>query len=109
MSMKRSDGTNINDNETQRQRALDFRQMHVVGPLLQIVNAWDSVSARVAAAAGASAIGTTSFGIALAHGVQDGENLEWPEMRAVVMGVSTAVGVPVTVDLEAGRGATPSD
>src|SRR3954470_15589542 len=91
----------------QRARAQAFRAMHTDGPVLQIANAWNAWSARIMQAAGATAIGTTSFGVSLDHGVFDGELLPFDVALAVASEVAAAVAVPVTVDLEAGRGATP--
>src|SRR5881409_3359888 len=93
----------------ERARAEAFRAMHTDGPVLQIANAWNAWSARIMQAAGATAIGTTSFGVSLDHGVFDGELLPFDVVLAVAADVAAAVTVPVTVDLEAGRGATPAD
>jgi 2-methylisocitrate lyase-like PEP mutase family enzyme len=94
---------------SQSERAARFRDQHAGARPLQLVNAWDAMSARVLAAAGAPAIGTTSFGVALHHGVWDGEQLAFDEVLAVTDAIASAVDVPVTVDLEAGRGAAPAD
>ena len=104
--MQNTDGTDL---VAQRQRAEAFRAMHAGGPVLQIANAWNAWSARIMAAAGARAIGTTSFGVSLDNGVFDGEQLPFDVALAVAAGVAGAADVPVTVDLEAGRGATPDD
>ena len=61
------------------------------------------------AAAGAPAIGTTSFGVALNHGVWDGEQLPLDEALAVATAIVDAVEVPVSVDMEAGRGRSPAE
>jgi 2-methylisocitrate lyase-like PEP mutase family enzyme len=61
------------------------------------------------AVAGAAAIGTTSFGVALDHGVADGELLPFEEVLAVTDAITSAVDVPVSVDLEAGRGESPAE
>lgn len=45
-----------------------FRRLHDGPHPFRLVNAWDAVSARVLALAGAPAIGTSSFAVALAHG-----------------------------------------
>jgi 2-methylisocitrate lyase-like PEP mutase family enzyme len=86
-----------------------FRELHTGDRPLQLVNAWDQMSAVVMAAAGASAIGTTSFGVALAHGVWDAELVPFEEVLSLVDAISSRVDVPVSVDLEAGRGAGPGD
>jgi 2-methylisocitrate lyase-like PEP mutase family enzyme len=61
-----------------------FRDLHARPPLV-LPNAWDVGSAVAIEAAGARTIATTSAG------------------------VSWAVGVPVTADIEAGYGVTPEE
>ena len=46
-----------------------FGELHSADRPLQLVNAWDQMSATVMAAAGAPAIGTTSFGVASIGGL----------------------------------------
>jgi 2-methylisocitrate lyase-like PEP mutase family enzyme len=94
---------------TQYERARTFHALHATGQPLQLANAWDATSARVLAAAGAPAIGTTSFGVALNHGVWDGEQLPLDEALAVATAIIDAVEVPVSVDMEAGRGRSPAE
>ncbi|WP_277553961.1 isocitrate lyase/PEP mutase family protein [Halobaculum limi] len=96
------------DHETQRKRAETFRALHddAGGPLV-LPNAWDAGSAVVLANAGFDALGTTSAGIAAAHGVPDGERLSRETMLAAVRRIANAVDVPVTADIEAGYGDTP--
>src|SRR5262245_29805381 len=105
----RSEVPPVSPTQAQHERAARFRDLHAAGRPLQLVNAWDATSARVLAAAGAPAIGTTSFGVALDHGVWDAELLPFDEVLAVTSAITSAVDVPVSVDLEAGRGDTPDD
>ena len=84
------------------ERAIRFRDLHTAARPLQLANAWDATSARVLAAAGAPAIGTTSFGVALDHGVWDGELLPFDEVLAVAASIVAAVDVPV-IDRPRGR------
>ncbi len=100
---------NVLTTHDQHERATKFRELHTGHRPLLLTNAWDAMSARVLAAAGAQAIGTTSFGVALDHGVSDGELLPFAEVLAVADAITSAVDVPVSVDLEAGRGDTPAD
>jgi 2-methylisocitrate lyase-like PEP mutase family enzyme len=44
-----------------------FRRLHDGPAPFRLVNAWDAVSARVFALAGAPAVATSSFAVALAH------------------------------------------
>ena len=94
---------------SQHELAVRFRELHAGPRPLLLANAWDVTSARVLAAAGASAIGTTSFGVALDNGVMDGERLPFDDVLDVASAITAAVDVPVTVDLEAGRGSTPDE
>jgi 2-methylisocitrate lyase-like PEP mutase family enzyme len=94
--------------EAQATRAAAFRHLHEAGPPLLLANAWSAASARIAEVAGAAALGTTSFGLALDHGRTDGA-LPMETGLAVLTEVVAAVDVPVSFDLEAGRGATPED
>lgn len=79
-----------------------FRALHVPGSPLVLDNVWDAGSARVVAGAGAPAVATSSWAVAAAHGLEDGEQLALAEVLAVVGRVVAAVAVPVSVDLEAG-------
>jgi 2-methylisocitrate lyase-like PEP mutase family enzyme len=87
-------------------RAIAFHDLHHQDRPLLLANVWNSTSAVIAAAAGALAIGTTSFGVALDHGVVDGEQLPFDVALGVARDIARSVDVPVTVDLEAGRGVT---
>jgi 2-methylisocitrate lyase-like PEP mutase family enzyme len=87
----------------------DFRDLHVPGNPLILVNAWDAASARIAAAAGAAAVGTTSAGVAWSLGAPDGDTLPRDEAIAAIRRIRAAVDVPVTADIESGFGATPAE
>ena len=89
------------------ERADTFRRLHDGPGVLRLANAWDHLSARVFALAGAPALGTSSFAVALANGYADGENIPWARVREVVASIVGAVDVPVSVDVEAGQGEAP--
>jgi DNA-binding NarL/FixJ family response regulator len=60
--------------------------------------------------AGAAAVATSSFAVALARGYQDGQRIPWATARDVIADIADAAGdVPVTADIEAGQGPAPSD
>jgi 2-methylisocitrate lyase-like PEP mutase family enzyme len=84
--------------------AEQFRALHSHGSPLRLLNAWDAGSAKVLAAAGAAAIGTTSAGVAWAHGLPDGEQVTLDTTLRTIDAIVSAVTVPVTADLEAGYG-----
>jgi 2-methylisocitrate lyase-like PEP mutase family enzyme len=100
----------MSDHDAHVARAEAFRRLHEQPEPLRLVNAWDALSARVFAKAGAPAIGTSSFAVAASLGYQDGQHVPWPTVRRVTGEIVEAAGeVPVTVDIEAGGGAEPAD
>jgi 2-methylisocitrate lyase-like PEP mutase family enzyme len=90
-------------------RAATFRELHRGAELLVLPNAWDVASARAVERAGASAIATTSSGVAQSLGYPDGNVLPRELAVATVARIAKAVGVPVSADIEAGYGETPDD
>lgn len=70
--------------------------------VLVLPNAWDAGSAAVIEAAGASAIATTSGGVAWGIGRGDGQHAKSEEMLAAAARIVEAVDLPVTVDIEGG-------
>ncbi|MFH9569708.1 isocitrate lyase/phosphoenolpyruvate mutase family protein [Streptomyces sp. NPDC017230] len=97
--------TNLN---TLREQAQVFRSLHVPGAPLVLPNAWDAVSARLVEEAGATAVATTSAGLAWALGVTDGDRLDRGSALAAVARVRSAVRVPVSVDIEGGYAEHPA-
>lgn len=77
------------------------------GPGFVIPNAWDAGSACILEGIGFPAIATTSAGIAWSYGVPDGGAVDPERMIERVAEIVTAVGVPVSADLETGYGDTP--
>ncbi len=86
-----------------KHKAKTFRDLHIQGRLL-LPNAWDAASARIFAAAGFPAIGTTSAGIAYSRGFRDAQQISRDEMMHEVAIITHAVDIPVTADIEAGYG-----
>jgi 2-methylisocitrate lyase-like PEP mutase family enzyme len=91
----------------QEARAETFKSLHKPGDPLVLFNAWDAGSAKAVAAAGAKAIATGSWSVAAAHGYLDGESLSLDFTIANLARIVAAVDLPVTIDLEAGYGASP--
>ena len=96
------DVTSVQHDQAQRFRALH----HGDRPLL-LPNAWDAGSAALSANLGFDAIAATSGGVAWSLGYADGETSPLAELLAAVRRMVRVVDVPVTVDFEAGFGATP--
>src|SRR5215211_6840394 len=86
------------------ERAELLRALHQGPAPLILANAWDVTSALAVERAGASAIATTSRGVAASLGYEDGEAIPVAEMLAAVARIATAVSLPVTADMEAGYG-----
>ena len=85
--------------------AAELRRLHTAPELLQVVNVWDVVTARVVAALPETrAIATASHSIAATFGYPDGEQIPVELMLDMAGRIARAVDVPVTADLEAGYG-----
>jgi 2-methylisocitrate lyase-like PEP mutase family enzyme len=91
------------------ERALRFHALHRGDGVLLLPNAWDVITARVFEQAGFAALGTTSFGIARAHGFRDGEDAAYDVTLDMVRRIAPALSVPLTADIEAGYGDTPEE
>lgn len=81
-----------------------FHRLHAGPAPLVLVNAWDAGSARIIEHAGASAIATTSAGMAWSLGYRDGERATRREIIEACGRICRAVRVPVSVDVERGFG-----
>src|SRR6266536_5034302 len=88
------------------QRCELLRSLHVPGRPLVLANAWDAASAKAVVSAGFPVVATTSGGVAAALGYEDHEGAPAEEMLAAAARITRKVGVPVTVDAEAGYGMT---
>lgn len=97
------------DLATAAARAHTFRALHHADRLLVLPNAWDVITARVFEKAGFPAVGTTSFGIARAHGFRDGDNAAREVTLAMAGRMAEALAVPLSADIEAGYGDTPAE
>ena len=86
----------------QRDKAGNFRRLHVAGDPLVLFNIWDAGSAKAVTAAGAKAIATGSWSVAAANGHADGEQVPIDLVMANLARIVGAADLPVTVDLESG-------
>jgi 2-methylisocitrate lyase-like PEP mutase family enzyme len=84
-----------------------FHALHADG-LLLLANAWDAGSARLAQAAGARAIATSSAAVAWAHGWPDGDRLPVELLLQTARAVTGATDLPVTIDIEGGYADDPA-
>jgi len=87
----------------------DFRDLHRPGDPLLLANAWDVASALALAGAGFAAIGTTSLGVAAAHGLPDGQEQGKDQTIELVRALHGRLEIPLTVDAEDGFGGSPAE
>lgn len=86
-----------------------FRELHKPGEPFVLANAWDMGSARMLAALGAKAIGTTSAGHAFTMGRPDLGTITIDEALAHAETLVAATDLPVSGDFENGFGHAPDD
>jgi 2-methylisocitrate lyase-like PEP mutase family enzyme len=92
-----------------KEKAAILRALHHQPKPLVFVNAWDGASARIVESLDFPAIATTSAGVAYVDGLPDGQAISRDGMLAHVKTIASAVGVPVTADLEGGYGPAVAD
>lgn len=88
---------------TQREKAAAFLALHQQADAFIIANAWDAGSTRILAAAGFSAIATTSAGFAFSLGWQD-NTVGRAGILQNASDIVVATDLPVSADLENGFG-----
>lgn len=86
----------------------EFRARHRAGTPFLLPNAWDLASARWLRAGGFDVVGTTSLGVAVEAGMQDGAGATAEETVELATRILDA-GLAVTVDLESGFSDDPSE
>lgn len=84
-----------------------FRALHQPGQPFILANAWDVGSARVLAALGAPAIGTSSAAHAFTLGLPDGARIGRDAALQHASDLVAATRLPVSADLENGYGDDP--
>jgi 2-methylisocitrate lyase-like PEP mutase family enzyme len=89
------------------QSAATFRRLHSNTTPLRLPNAWDAGSARLFESLGATAIATTSAGVAWALGYQDGRVLPVNEAVAAASRMARVLTIPLSVDVENGYSDNP--
>ncbi|MCX5204459.1 isocitrate lyase/phosphoenolpyruvate mutase family protein [Streptomyces sp. NBC_00237] len=95
--------SHTSQHQGQHDKATLFHSLHhgAASPLL-LANAWDVASALVVEEAGATAVATTSAGVAWSLGSPDGDALDRDRAVGLIARVAAAVKVPVTADIEGG-------
>ena len=86
-------------------RARTLLELHTAPEILVLTNVWDVASARVVAGTdGVRALATASHGIAATFGYEDGENIPLALHLDMLELITSAVDLPVSMDMEAGYG-----
>lgn len=86
-------------------KATELLRLHQAPEILQVINVWDAISAKVVAdVPGTTALATASHSIAASLGYPDGENIPVDEMIDAVRRIAAATSLPVSADLESGYG-----
>ncbi len=87
-------------------KAEAFRALHRDEGVLVLPNAWDVPSARIFEEAGFAAVATSSATLAASAGYPDGEQIPKDELFSIVRKIAGTLGVPLSVDIEGGYGAS---
>lgn len=88
--------------------AATLGRLHINTVPLRLPNAWDAGSARLYESQGASAIATTSAGVAWTLGYRDGRFLPVSEAVAVAARMARVLKVPLSIDFENGYSDKPN-
>jgi 2-methylisocitrate lyase-like PEP mutase family enzyme len=91
---------------TQAEKAKAFRDLHREGCFI-LPNAWDAGSAKLLAASGFAAVGTTSLGLAFSLGKNDGAGEVGLDDALANIRAIAAAPVPVSADFENGYAHPP--
>ncbi|MGI1809859.1 isocitrate lyase/PEP mutase family protein [Priestia sp. TGN 0903] len=97
------------NNEKQLLKFQTFQQLHKRPYTFVLPNAWDVISAKIFEKNGFPAIATTSAGIAMSLGYNDGEKIPFEQMLEAVKRIINSVNIPVSVDLESGYGRSTNE
>src|SRR5215207_9046842 len=102
LSDRRASFGGMPDLETRAHTLLD---LHRAPEILVLANVWDVVSAKVVASTdGVRALATASHSIAATFGYEDGENIPLALHLDMLELITSAVDLPVSMDMEAGYG-----
>lgn len=92
---------------TYSDRARAFAALHQPGDPLVLYNIWDVGSARAIAGAGARALATGSYPVAMAQGFADGEQVPLDYVLDNARRIIASIDLPVTIDFEGGYARAP--
>lgn len=84
-----------------------FQALHIKSDPIVLFNVWDAGTAAIVQSAGAKAIATGSYPVAMAYGFADGENIPLTLMLENLRRIVDAIDLPVSSDIEGGYGVAP--
>ncbi len=87
---------------TQVEKAKLFQSLHKKGDPVVLYNIWDPGSAKVVEEAGAKALATGSWPVAVAQGYADGHNIPMADAISNAKRIVDGTELPVTLDFEGG-------
>ena len=85
-----------------------FHELHAGPRVLMLANCWDAGSARLLESLGASAIATTSAGLAWSLGYGDIDDLPIKALVPAVAAIARVIDVPLSVDMVGGYADDPA-
>ncbi len=85
-----------------------LRLHHKFDPIL-LYNIWDLDSAKAVSQAGAEALATSSWSMAAAQGLEDGQKLPMEYVLEATKRIAVSTDLPVTVDFEGGYATAPGE
>ena len=95
-------------NEVLKEHAEALLALHQPGNPVVLPTVWDAWSARLAVDAGFPALTVGSHPLADSIGKADQEGMSFDDVLARVKEITSAVDVPVSVDIESGYGESPT-
>ncbi len=87
---------------TQKEKALNFSELHHSGKLLILPNIWDPIGALLLEHLEYQAVATASASVAYANGYNDGENIPFSDLLKLLKKITSSITIPVTADIESG-------
>lgn len=88
---------------------MEFKNLHNQDKPLLITNVWDVPSAKIAEEFNFQAIGTSSSAIASLLGYNDGEEMDFSELKYMVKRIAENTNLRLSVDLESGYSRNPKE
>lgn len=87
-------------------KKVEFKNLHKKRSPLVLLNCWDQESSEILTKNDINVIATSSYAVAAVLGFQDGENMTFKQLLAIL---KTLHGEAVSIDLESGYGTTEKE